>query len=171
MGAGRRRRGQRLIRTELHCSSPNQLPEELLRGRQKHFPAGLAGPQWHLPEVLLSASQEPDWAPSPGQQSFIMTRLSEVWFSHVVFMFILINTIHSADFLTFKASTLPHMRQDEYFLQNGVEREHGWNMLPWQQSTRGGRETTSSVTSCRQSCSKLQNAAYAPPISSFIGYW
>lgn len=38
------------LETELCCSSRTQLPEKLLQCGQKHFPACLTGPRWHLPE-------------------------------------------------------------------------------------------------------------------------
>lgn len=38
------------LETGLCCSSRTQLPEKLLQCRQKHFPACLSGPRWHLPE-------------------------------------------------------------------------------------------------------------------------
>lgn len=44
-----------MIRTELYCSTRDQLPEELLKGRQKQFP-------------VLSATQKHDRELSPQQQ-------------------------------------------------------------------------------------------------------
>lgn len=115
------------LETGLCCSSRTQLPEKLLQCRQKHFPACLTGPRWHLPESSCWHSTRRRRAISLQRckacllmKCFVTSRLSERRF--ILFRFY---------FLFFLKEEISRFK--------GISRTCSVETLPWRPPTVGGK--------------------------------